>query len=110
VQHPYEPLISLEGKVAHLDGRVDQGFTDMRDRFNSIDQPVDGLEQRLDTKFSEFAQRLDVRLGRFETRLLHSEKQTGGWLRVDDNFLWLLGILIVSILLPFARAAAHFFQ
>lgn len=71
MQHPYEPfdqrLASVEVGTARLEGRVDQGFADMRDRFNSIERRFDSLDQK-----------------------------------IDRYFLWMLGLLVVSILLPMA--------
>ncbi|HEV2283564.1 MAG TPA: hypothetical protein VGX75_14370 [bacterium] len=91
VQHPYEPferrLAGVEVGIARLEGRVDQGFTDMRDRFSSIDGRFDSIDRRFDG--------VERRFDTLEQNM-------------DRHFFWILSLVIVSILLPVAaRLTGH---
>jgi hypothetical protein len=65
----------LDSRLAHLEGAFDQ----IVDRLNSVDRRFDSVERRLD----DLARRFDGLVS-----------------RMDKQFMWLMGIMIVSILLP----------
>ncbi|HEV2439676.1 MAG TPA: hypothetical protein VGX97_06415 [bacterium] len=109
MQHPYEPFdqrfAGIEAGVARLEGRVEQGFADMRDRFGSIDQRFGSIDQRLssiDQRLSSIDQRFSSIDGCFDSvdRRFESLEQ-----KMDRHFFWILGLLLISVLLP---VAAHF--
>jgi tetrahydromethanopterin S-methyltransferase subunit G len=69
----------LDSRLARLEGAFDQ----ISDRLNSIDRRFDGVERRLD----DLTRRID-------------DVRTGLTSRMDRHFMWLMGVMIVSILLP----------
>jgi tetrahydromethanopterin S-methyltransferase subunit G len=60
--------------MAHLEGAFEQ----VSKRLDSIDRRLDGVEQRMDKRFTSLEG------------------------KIDRQFFWLLGLLIVSIILPIA--------
>lgn len=78
----------LDSRLAHLEGAFDQ----ISDRLNSIDMRFEAVDRR----FEGVERRLDD-LGRrvdgFRDTLVA---------RMDRQFFWLMGVLIVSIILPLA--------
>jgi len=86
----------LDSRLAHLEGAFDQ----ISDRLNSIDQRFDAVDRRFDAvdrRFEGVERRLDglgQRLDDFRGALTS---------RMDRQFMWLMGIMIVSIVLPIAE-------
>lgn len=76
----------LEARLAHVEGTVVQmgdrlnGFDA---RFNNLERKIDALEDRMDARFAAMDARLDARFA-----------------AVDARFTWLMGLVIVSIVLP----------
>lgn len=68
--------------MAHLEGAYEQ----VSQRLNGIDLRLAGIETRIDST-------RDMLLARFES--LQAS--------VDRNFIWLTGLVIVSILLPLVQ-------
>jgi septal ring factor EnvC (AmiA/AmiB activator) len=69
----------IDSRLAHLEGAYDQ----ISDRLNSIDRRFDGVERKLDD--------LSRRIESIRDALVA---------RMDRQFLWLLGVMILSIILP----------
>jgi tetrahydromethanopterin S-methyltransferase subunit G len=70
----------LDIRMAHLEGAYEQ----VSKRLDGIDRRLDSIEQRMDKRFSSLEG------------------------KIDRQFLWVVGLLVVSIILPIAdRFATH---
>ncbi|HEV2261490.1 MAG TPA: hypothetical protein VGR69_04290 [Candidatus Rubrimentiphilum sp.] len=73
----------LEIRMAHLEGAYEQ----VSQRLNGIDRRLENLEQKVDATRDMLLVRID---------------------HLDQKFLWVIGLVLVSILLPLVqRFAAH---
>ncbi|HEY5340016.1 MAG TPA: hypothetical protein VIK27_03230 [Candidatus Aquilonibacter sp.] len=70
---------TIDGRLAHLEGAYDQ----ISDRLNGMDRRFESLERKLD----DFARSTDVRFDSLVSRM-------------DRQFFWLMGIMLLSIVLP----------
>jgi archaellum component FlaC len=79
----------LDSRLAHLEGAYDQ----ISDRLNSIDKRFEMIDKRFES--------IDRRFEGVERRLDDLVRRSVGLVaRMDRQFFWLMGIMIVSILLP----------
>ena len=69
----------LDIRMARLEGAYEQ----ISKRLDGIDHRLDGIDRRLDSAFARLEQ------------------------KVDWQFFWLLGLIIVSILLPLSGRIPH---
>ncbi|MBV8639007.1 MAG: hypothetical protein JO322_13065 [Candidatus Eremiobacteraeota bacterium] len=78
---------ALEVRMAHLEGAYEQ----INHRLGTVEQRLAALEVRVDTGFA----RVDECFTRLESRF-------------DQRFMWIIGVLVVSILLTIVeRFVAH---
>lgn len=86
IQYPGGHILSaqpLEIRMAHLEGAYEQ----VSHRLNGIDRRLENLEQKVDATRDMLLVRID---------------------HLDQKFLWVIGLVLVSILLPLVqRFAAH---
>jgi len=90
----------LEIRMAHLEGAYEQ----VSHRLNGIDQRLGGLEQKIDTTrevllahMNERFAAVDLRFASFDQRFISLERH------LDQKFLWVIGLVLVSIILPFVE-------
>ena len=69
---------------------VDTRMARLEGAYEQISKRLDGIEQRLDSGFTRF----DTAFARLEQK-------------VDRQFLWVIGLLVVSILLPLSGRVPH---
>ncbi len=74
---------TIDGRLAHLEGAYDQ----ISDRLNGMDRRFESVERKLD----DLGQRIDVRVEGLRDSLVS---------RMDRQFFWLMGIMLLSIVLP----------
>ncbi|HEV2284263.1 MAG TPA: hypothetical protein VGX75_17895 [bacterium] len=123
---------NLEIRMAHFEGAYEQidkrlGTietdvralrTDLVSRTDDLASRINGLRTRLDDRTDGLASQFNARVEVLATRLddrtddLASRSDVNGLRsaligRMDRQFFWVLGLLIVSILLPIARSAGH---
>lgn len=73
----------MDVRMARLEG----GFEQITQRLNSIDSRLTAIEARVDRRFDAMDRRFDA---------------------MDQKFLWVIGLVLVSILLPLVqRLVAH---
>ena len=75
--------------MAHLEGAYEQ----INYRLGTVEQRLAALEVRVDTGFD----RVDMSFARVDERFTRLES------RFDQRFMWVMGVLVVSILLPIAE-------
>jgi hypothetical protein len=80
----------LEIRMAHLEGAYEQ----VSQRLNGIESRLTGFEQRVEQRFTQLDESFDRRFDAL------SEK-------IDQRSLWLMGLVLVSILLPVAMRFWH---
>ena len=80
----------LEIRMAHLEGAYEQ----VSQRLSGIESRLTGFEQRVEQRFGQLDERLDRR---FEAL---SEE-------IDQRSLWLMGLVLISIILPVAMRFWH---
>lgn len=85
---------NLEIRMAHLEGAYEQ----IDKRLGTIETDVRGLRTDLVSRTDDLASRIDGRTNSLRGELIG---------RMDRQFFWILGLLIVSILLPIARSVGH---
>ena len=85
---------NLEIRMAHLEGAYEQ----IDKRLGAIETDVRALRTDLVSRTDDLASRIDGRTSSLRSELIG---------RMDRQFFWILGLLIVSILLPIARSAGH---
>lgn len=85
---------NLEIRMAHLEGAYEQ----IDKRLGTIETDVRALRTDLVSRTDDLASRIDGRTNSLRGELIG---------RMDRQFLWILGLLIVSILLPIARSVGH---
>jgi hypothetical protein len=77
----------LDVRMAHLEGAYEQ----VSQRLDGMDRRLDGIDRRLDSMEQ-----------RFDKRFVSLEQ------KIDRHFLWVVGLIVVSIVLPLARGfVAH---
>jgi hypothetical protein len=87
----------LEVRMAHLEGAYEQ----VSERLTSIDTRLMGFEQRVEQRFGLLDERLEQRFSQIDRRFeALSEK-------LDQRSLWLMGLVLISILLPIATRLWH---
>ncbi|MDE2481994.1 MAG: hypothetical protein KGN02_07370 [bacterium] len=74
--------VSFDVRMAHLEGAYEQ----INHRMGAIEKRLDGFDARFAQVDARFAQ-VDARLAQLDGK-------------IDAHFLWILGLLIVSIILP----------
>lgn len=105
----------LEARLAHVEGTVVQmgdrlnGFAA---RFNNLDRKLDELDTRLTSRIDELDARLSARINELDAQLsaridglaAHMNARFDAidkrFAEIDRRFTWLIGLVIVSILLP----------
>jgi hypothetical protein len=88
---------NLEIRMAHLEGAYEQ----IEKRLGTVETDVRGLRTDLVSRTDDLASRID----RVDGRMNSLRSDLIG--RMDRQFFWTLGLLIVSILLPIARSSGH---
>ena len=73
---------ALEVRMAHLEGAYEQ----INHRLGTVEQRLASLETKVNSGFD----RVDQRFGRLEQS-------------VDQRFMWTIGLIVVSILLPIVQ-------
>ena len=112
----------MEIRMAHLEGayeqisfrltaieqRLERGFAAMDQRFGAIDQRFGTTDQRFGSLDQRFGS-LDQRFGTIDQRFDAVDRRIGAIeSKIDKHFLWVVGLLLVSILLPLVgRLGAH---
>ncbi len=86
--------------MAHLEGAYEQ----VSQRLNGIDLRLAGVEQKIDmtrdvllAQMNERFAAVDLRFASFDERFISLEK------RLDQKFLWVIGLVLISILLPLVQ-------
>jgi hypothetical protein len=79
--------------MAHLEGAYEQ----VSQRLNGIDLRLAGLEQKVDSSREVLLAHMNDRFAAVDQRFMSEEK------RFDQKFLWVMGLVIVSILLPLVQ-------
>ncbi len=74
--------VSFDVRMAHLEGAYEQ----INHRMGAIEKRLDGF----DTRFAQ----VDARFAQVDARFAQLDR------KIDAHFLWILGLLIVSIILP----------
>ena len=72
----------LEIRMAFLEGTIDQ----MNHRLDSMDRRLDGMDRRLDS----IERGMDQRFTSLDQK-------------IDKQFLWVVGLIVISIILPMAE-------
>lgn len=80
----------FEIRMAHLEGAYEQ----VSQRLSGIEGRLTGFEQRVEQRFGQLDERLDRRFDAL------SEK-------IDQRSLWLMGLVLISIILPVAMRFWH---
>lgn len=70
---------SIEVRMARLEGSYEQ----VTERLGAIEARLDGMENRLDARMGG----VELRIGRLEDK-------------VDRQFYWLVGLIVISTLVP----------
>ena len=79
----------LEARIAHLEGTV----TQIGERLNALDMRISNVERKVDA----LGERLDARIHRLELAF------DARFSEMDRRFTWVIGLVIVAILAPFAQ-------
>ena len=76
-------------RMAHLEGAYEQ----VSHRLNGIDSRLAGIETRIDSTRDMLLARMDQRFAAMDQRFA----------AMDQKFLWVIGLVLVSILLPLVQ-------
>lgn len=81
--------VSFDVRMAHLEGAYEQ----INHRMGAMEKRLDGFDSRFAQIDARFAQ-IDARFAQVDSRFAQLDR------KIDAHFLWILGLLIVSIILP----------
>jgi len=87
----------LEIRMAHLEGAYEQinhRLGNVEDRLGRLEMKVDNLAERVDAKIDGLPARFEGQLDSFRAEM---ERRFSA---VDQKFLWVIGLIVVSILIP----------
>ena len=98
-------MLTLEERVAYLEGQVSehtQTLIDIRDsirqlerrcdaRFDAVDRRIGGLEEKFDRRFDAFDDKLDRRADKSDRRIEGLED------KMSRQFSWLVGIQVTTL-------------
>ena len=91
---------NLNDRIDHIANRLDEKIENVA---NHLDKKIENVANRLDEKIENVANRLDEKIGKTATKdemqaLGHRVDQLDQ--RMDKNFKWVAGLIIVGILVP----------
>ncbi len=90
---------TLEERVAYLEGKVEEqsrGYRELREDVQRLAARIDAMDQRLSSRMDALDQKVDRLREELSARINALDQ------KVDRHFLWLIGALIISILVPIA--------
>jgi len=103
--------MALEARIANLEGtvgQIGQRLNSIDARFTNVERKIDVTEERLagriDALDDRLTTRIDVLDDRLTTRIDGLDARLGGRIeQLDRRFTWMMGLLVVSIVLPVAE-------
>ena len=93
---------ALEVRMAHLEGAYEQ----IDRRLGAVEGRIAALDRKVDGGFAGLDRKVDDGLAHVRTEIQSVRGELLG--RMDRQFFWILGLLIISILVPIAlRLTGH---
>lgn len=99
---------NLEIRMAHLEG----GYEQINHRLGTIEQDLRGLREEIGGLRAEVREEIGGLRAENGTAIGGLRAKVAGMrrdltARMDRQFFWMLGLLVVSILLPIVRSVGH---